>query len=98
MRIRERLSCAVGNVFNDNVRMLLTSFQFLFFINVIEIRASQVSIITFTGPISEAVFSVLIGYFGDRVDIPFISRKFGRRKSWHLILMAISFDESLPSL
>ena len=55
-------------------------------INVIELRASQVSIITFTGPISEAVFSVLIGYFGD-----FISRKFGRRKSWHLILMAISF-------
>ena len=91
----------MGNVFNDNVRMLLTSFQFLFFIDVelfIELRASQVSIITFTGPISEAVFSVLIGYFGDRVDIPFISRKFGRRKSWHLILMAISFDESLPSL
>lgn len=91
MQRRERLSCAVGNVFNDNVRMLLTSFQFLFFIDVIELRASQVSIITFTGPISEAVFSVLIGYFGDRVDIPFISRKFGRRKYWHLILMAIRF-------
>lgn len=93
MRRRERLSCAVGNILNDIVRMLLTSFQFLFFVNVKELRASQVSIITFTGPISEAVFSVLIGYFGDRVDIPSISRKFGS-KSWHLIatcLMAINF-------
>lgn len=92
-RVRERLSCAVGNVFNDIYRQLLFSFVILFFMKVIKLSASHAGLIVLSGQISDALISPLTGYLGDRVQLPFVSKKIGGRKSWHLlatVLMAIS--------
>ena len=97
MRIRERLSCGVGNVFNDIYRQLSFSFEILFFMKVIQLSASQVGLIILIGQIADALISPLTGFLGDRVNVPLLSRKIGRRKSWHLVataLMAITFPLS----
>ena len=92
MRARERLSCAVGNVFNDIYTQLLFSFEILFFMKVLELSASQAGLLVLIGEISEALVSLVTGYLGDYINVPFLSSKLGRRKSWHLVatfLMAI---------
>ena len=93
MRLRERLPCAVGNVFNDTYRQLQFSFAILFLMKVIKLSASHTGLILLIIQISDALISPLTGYLGDRVDLPFVAKKIGGRKSWHLlatILMAIS--------
>ena len=92
MRARERLSCAVGHVFIDLYTQLLYSFQILFFMKVLELSASQAGLIVLIGELSDAAMSLISGYLGDNVNVPFLSNKIGRRKSWHLLatfLMAI---------
>ena len=85
MRPRERLSCAVGNVFNDTYTQLLFSFEILFFMKVLELSASQAGLIVLIGELSDAAMSLISGYLGDNVNVPFLSNKIGRRKSWHLL-------------
>ena len=94
MRARERLSCGVGNVFNDLYRQLLCSFEILFFMNVVQLSASQAGLVVLIGQIADATISPLTGYLGDGVNVPLLSSKTGRRKSWHLVataIMTISF-------
>lgn len=92
MRTRERLSCAVGHVFIDLYTQLLFPFQILFFMKVLELSASQAGLVVLIGELSDAAMSLISGYLGDNVNVPFLSSKNGRRKSWHVvatILMAI---------
>jgi len=92
MRATERLSCAVGNVFNDTYTQLLFSFAILFYMKVLELSASQAGLIVLIGELSDAAMSLISGYLGDNVNVPVLSNKIGRRKSWHLLatfLMAI---------
>ena len=92
MNSRERFSCAVGNVFNEIYTQLLFSFEILFFMKVLELSASQAGMIVLIGELSDAAMSLISGYLGDNVNVPFLSNIIGRRKSWHLLgtlLMAI---------
>ena len=94
MKARERLSCGVGNVFNDLYRQLLCSFEILFSMNVVQLSASQAGLVALIGQIADAAISPLTGYLGDRVNVPLLSSRIGRRKSWHLVataIMTISF-------
>jgi len=59
---------------------------------VLELSASQAGLIVLIGEFSDAAMSLISGYFGDNVNVPVLSNKIGRRKSWHLLgtfLMAI---------
>ena len=92
MRTREWLSCAVGTVFSDIYTQLLCTFVILFFMKVLELSASQAGLLVLIGEISEALVCLVTGYLGDYINVPFLSSKIGRRKSWDLfatILMAI---------
>ena len=92
MRAKERYSCAVGNVFNDLYSQLLFSFLIIFLMKVVELSASQAGMMILIAQISDAWMSLITGYLGDNVNVPFLSNKIGRRKSWHLVatfLMAI---------
>ena len=85
MSARERLSCAVGHVFIDLYTQLLFSFQIIFFMKVLELSASQAGLIVLIGELSDAAMSLISGYLGDNVNVPILSNKIGRRKSWHLL-------------
>lgn len=93
MQVKKRLSCAVGNVFNDLYRQLGQSFELVFFMNVVELSASEAGLMLLIGQIADALFSPISGYLGDHVNIPFFSKRIGRRKSWHFlatVLMAVA--------
>ena len=93
LNIKQRLSCGVGHVFNDLFRHLYMSFEIVFLMQVVELPAFQAGMILLITQVVEAFFSLLIGYLCDRVDIPLISKRMGRRKSWHLagtLLMALT--------
>ena len=85
MRARERFSCAVGNVFNDLFSQLVFSFLIIFLMKVVELSASQAGMMVLIAQISDASMSLITGYLGDNVNVPFLSNKIGRRKSWHLV-------------
>ena len=61
------------------------SFSIIFLMQVIGLSASQVGLAMLIGQITDAFTSPITGFLGDRVQIPFISKKLGRRKSWHLV-------------
>ena len=94
MRAREWLTCGVGGVFNDLFRQLIFSFQILFFVNVVQLSASQAGLVVLIGKTADATISPPTEYLGDRVNVPLLSSRIGRRKSWHLVataVMTISF-------
>lgn len=65
----------------------------MFFMNVVELSASEAGLMILIAQITDALFSPISGYLGDHVDIPLLSKRIGRRKSWHFlatVLMAVA--------
>ncbi|CAH3042573.1 unnamed protein product [Porites lobata] len=85
LNIKRRFSYGLGNVFNEIVRQTCSSFSIIFLMQVVGLSASQVGLAILIGQITDAFTSPITGFLGDRVQIPFISKKLGRRKSWHLV-------------
>ena len=81
----QRFACVVGHVLNDIIRQLTSSFRLVFFMKVLGLSASNAGWLILYGLASLAVISPFSAFLVDKVNIPFVSRKLGRRKSWHLI-------------
>ena len=93
MNVKQRFSCGVGGVFNDVFRQLCMTFEISFLMKVIELSPSQAGLVFLVSQLTDAFISPVNGYFGDRVPIPFVSKRMGHRKSWHLvgtILLAVA--------
>ena len=92
LNVKQRLSCAVGTVFNDLYRQLGMSFAVSFLMKVAGLPPSEVGAALLIQQGTDALFSPISGHLGDHVKIPFLSNKMGRRKSWHFtgaILLAV---------
>ena len=85
LNIKQRFSCGLGNVLNEIFRQTYISFSIIFLMQVIGLSASQAGLAMLIGQITDAFTSPITGFLGDRVQIPFISKKLGQRKSWHLV-------------
>ena len=71
---------------NDVTRRMLQSFRLVFLMKVIGISATNAGLLTLYSLFAGAIiFSPIAGFLCDRVKIPILSRKHGKRKSWHLI-------------
>ena len=81
----QRFSCGVGSVLYNITCPLFSSFRLVFHMNVLGLSASNAGWIVLYGQASQAILSILAAFFIDRINIPFLTRKLGRRKSWHLI-------------
>ena len=93
-RLWSRVACGLGGAFNGFRKHFNASYCFIFYMNVIRLPSGQTGLIRFTGKISGLCATLLFGYLCDKVDIPYISRRLGRRKAWHLlttILLAVLF-------
>ncbi|KAK2565207.1 Major facilitator superfamily domain-containing protein 12 [Acropora cervicornis] len=80
-----RVACGLGNVFNDIVRHLFFSFRLVYFMNVLGLSASLSGWLLLEKPLVHIALSPVSAMLVDRVYIPFVSRKIGKRKSWHLL-------------
>ncbi|XP_068709763.1 major facilitator superfamily domain-containing protein 12-like isoform X1 [Montipora foliosa] len=86
-----QFACGVGHVINDVTRRLLSSTALVFLMKVVNMSAANSGwIILYTRLIGALVFRPLVGFLCDRVYIPVLSRKLGKRKSWHLIGSAVT--------
>ena len=85
-RIIRQLSFGVGHVINDVTRLLMISFRLVFLMKVVGMSASNTGwIILFSRVTNAVVFRPMAGYLCDKVSIPVLSRRHGKKKSWHLI-------------
>ncbi|KAM7434170.1 Major facilitator superfamily domain-containing protein 12 [Porites harrisoni] len=85
LNVKQRFSCGFGIVLNEVFRQMYISFSIIFLMQVIGLSASQAGLAMLIGQTTDAFTSPITGFLGDRVRIPFISKKLGRRKSWHLV-------------
>ncbi|XP_022787079.1 uncharacterized protein LOC111327216 isoform X2 [Stylophora pistillata] len=85
MRRKERIFSAVGNIFTELCRQHNASFALLFFMEVLELSATDVGVIFLVSQLIVAFFASISGYLADKVEVPFLSKKLGGRKSWHLL-------------
>ena len=85
--IIQQFSFVVGHVINDVTRLLLMSFRLVFLMKVIRMSASNAGWIELFSRVIIAVISFrpMAGYLCDKVSIPLLSRRHGKKKSWHLI-------------
>ena len=81
----QRFSCGAGHVMNDITHQLLFSFRLVFFMKVLGLSAAITGWLTLLGLITVGASAPLTAFLVDKINIPLLSRKLGRRKSWHLI-------------
>lgn len=81
----QRFSCGVGHVLNDITLQLICSFRLVFFIKILGLSAANAGWLLLFGYLSMVVSSSVAAFLIDRINVPFLSGKMGRRKSWHLI-------------
>ena len=81
----QRFACGVGHVMNDITRQLLFSFRLVIFMQVFGLSAANAGWLMLYGLIIVAVSSAICAFLIDNVKIPYLSKRLGRRKAWHLI-------------
>lgn len=84
-RRKQLVSCGVGQFGNGLVDFVLMSFGLIYYMKVTELSSSQAGLILVTGQIATFIANPIFGYCCDRLDVPLLSHKLGRRKSWHLM-------------
>ena len=92
--LKQRLACGVGNVYNDFIRSMTFSFALVYYMRVAGLSSNQSGIVLACGQFSASISALVFGYCSDKVDLPYLSRRLGRRKVWHLlgtIILAVSF-------
>ena len=96
--IIQQFSFGVGHVINDVTRLLMMSFRLVFLMKVVRMSASNAGWIILFSRVSNAViFRPMAGYLCDKVSIPVLSRRHGKKKSWHLIATVLQVV-SMPLL
>ncbi|XP_073240513.1 major facilitator superfamily domain-containing protein 12-like [Porites lutea] len=81
----QRFCCGVGHVIDDILRQLLFSFRLVFFMKVLSLSAANAGWLILQKQLAHVVFSPFCAFLVDSINIPVLSRKLGRRKSWLLI-------------
>ena len=81
----QRVACGMGHVLNDIARQLLFSFRLVFFMNVLGISAENSGWLALEKQLVHAAMASVCAVLVDRVHIPVVSKKFGKRKCWHLL-------------
>ena len=82
---KQLFSGSVGNFLNDLVNKYSLSFGLIYYMKVANLSSSPAGLVLVIGQVANFVANVLFGYCCDKVDVPFLSSRRGRRKTWHLI-------------
>ena len=109
-KVWSQVSCGVGNALCEVWKQLSFSFGLIFLTKVSGLTSGQAGLVLALGQITALLATAMFGYLCDSVDVPCISRRFGRKKTWHLftttfvlLLIMMSFsgcfvcNESTPS-
>ena len=81
----QRLACGLGHTLNDLTTQLLCSFRLVFFMNVLGVSPENAGWLVLQKQMIHVVMAPVSAMLVDRVHIPLVSRKYGKKKAWHLI-------------
>ena len=84
-KLCSQIPCGVGNISNEFWKQISFSFGLVFYTRIIGLSNAQAGWIFAVGQIIALLSTAMFGYLCDSVDVPCISRRFGRRKTWHLL-------------
>ena len=98
--VRQITVFSTGNILGDLILAVFSSYSLTFQTKVLGLPSNIVGLLWLLPSIIDAFLALVIGHVSDNVRVPFLSRFYGRRKTWHLIgctLTAISFPFLLMS-
>ena len=102
-KVWRRLSFGVGILLNEVWRQMSLSFGLVFYTKVIGLSSGQAGIILAVGMVAGLMSTIMFGYLCDKVDVPFLSRMMGRKKTWYLFttiflgpFMILAFSRCYP--
>ena len=84
-----------GALVYDLYKILMFSYGMVFYIKVAALSSRQTGLVMIVGQVTIFVGHILFGFLCDNVDVPYMSRLLGRKKTWHcfgvffLVLFAI---------
>ncbi|XP_078358319.1 uncharacterized protein LOC144643058 isoform X2 [Oculina patagonica] len=82
----QQISFGVGYVIFDVANLLLSSYRLFFLMRVVGLSASNAGWITlYSRSLGALIIRPMAGYLCDKVNIPVLSRKHGKKMTWHLI-------------
>jgi Na+/melibiose symporter-like transporter len=79
----------MGNVLSGLFLAIYTSYLLTFQTKVLGLPSSIVGLLWLIPAGIDAFLALFIGYVSDNINIPYVSKFYGKRKSWHLIGCAL---------
>ena len=85
MSLFHRFAYGLGNTFQDLSLQLFSSFRLVLFMNVLGLSAENSGWLILQKQLVHTILAPVCAILVDRVHIPLVSRKLGKKKTWHLI-------------
>lgn len=82
---RSHIWCSFGNILNDVWRHISLTFGLIFYTKVVGLSSFQAGLLMAAVQISGLLSTAIFGYLCDSVDVPCVSHRLGRKKTWHLV-------------
>ncbi|XP_029192077.2 uncharacterized protein LOC114958465 [Acropora millepora] len=85
MSLFQHFAYGLGNTFEDLSLQLFSSFRLVLFMNVLGLSAENSGWLILQKQLVHTILAPVCAILVDRVHIPLVSRKLGKKKTWHLI-------------
>jgi len=85
MNWKTKLGFGFGHVLNDLCASMWFTYLLVFFSKVLYFNNTYAGVILLVGQLADGVSTTFVGLMSDKPDNLWLCRKYGRRKSWHLI-------------
>ncbi|XP_023336394.1 major facilitator superfamily domain-containing protein 12 [Eurytemora carolleeae] len=80
-----KVGFGLGHVLNDLCASMWFTYLLLFYHKVLYFNNSYAGVILLVGQIADGLSTTFVGFLSDRPDNTWLCRKYGKRKSWHLL-------------
>lgn len=85
MLLFQRFAYGLGNTLNDLSIQLFSSFRLVLFMNVLGLSAENSGWLVLQKQLVHTILAPVCAILVDRGYIPLVSKKLGKKKTWHLI-------------
>eukprot|EP00088_Acartia_fossae_P035283 TRINITY_DN36317_c0_g1_i6.p1 TRINITY_DN36317_c0_g1~~TRINITY_DN36317_c0_g1_i6.p1 ORF type:complete len:503 (-),score=44.66 TRINITY_DN36317_c0_g1_i6:227-1705(-) len=85
MNLKTKFGFGMGHVLNDLCASMWFTYTLVFFSKVIYLDNTYSGVILLVGQLADGVSTTFVGLMSDKPDNIWLCRKYGRRKSWHLV-------------
>lgn len=85
LNLSKKIGYGLGHVLNDLCASMWFTYLLLFFHQVLDFNNNYSGVILLVGQIADGISTTLVGGLMDKPDYFWLCRRYGQKKSWHLI-------------